>query len=151
MKMASELKALEQIESDRTEGEAKSGALVNQDPHMPLGLSDFFDHTEVEAKDIICSTEIPGVDIIPSGNGAFPGEAFGSRRLIELFDDCRQEYTLILVSGPSTNHPSDLQMLSARAEGILFTAPKNAKKRGRGEEIVAELIDMGSPVIGIVG
>jgi hypothetical protein len=128
------------------------GSLVQQpDQKLPLGLSDFFARSEVDAKDVICSTEIPGVDIIPSGNGSFPGEAFGSRRINELLDDCRQEYTLILVSGPSTNHPSDLQMLSARAEGILFTAPKNAKKNGRGEEIVTELIDLGAPVIGIVG
>ena len=154
MKMATEFKALQQIgsESDATSPKDESGkALMQAEPQMPLGLSDFFEQSEVDAKDIICSTEIPGVDIIPSGNGSFPGEAFGSRRLMELFDDCRQEYTLILVSGPSTNHPSDLQMLSARAEGILFTAPKNAKKRGHGEEIVAELLDMGAPVIGIVG
>ncbi|MCA9218456.1 MAG: hypothetical protein KDB27_35550, partial [Planctomycetales bacterium] len=72
-------------------------------------------------------------------------------RLNQMFDECRQDYTLILVAGPSTNHPSDLQMLSARAEGILFTAPKNAKKRGRGESIVEELVDLGAPVIGIVG
>lgn len=134
------------------EKDKSNGSLISaQDQQLPLGLSDFFARTEVDAKDVICSTEIPGVDIIPSGNGSFPGEAFGSRRINQLFDDCRQEYTLILVSGPSTSQPSDLQMLSARAEGILFTAPKNAKKKGRGEEIVSELMDLGAPVIGIVG
>ncbi|MFC1758080.1 hypothetical protein ACFL2H_04840, partial [Planctomycetota bacterium] len=118
MQMATERKTLEQISSDASTDSSQQTSgkeLVKAESQMPLGLSDFFEQPDVETKDIICSTEIPGVDIIPSGNGAFPGEAFGSRRLMELFDDCRQEYTLILVSGPSTNHPSDLQMLSARA------------------------------------
>ena len=80
----------------------------------------------------------------------FPSEGLASSSLTNLLGECRQRYTLILVAGPSTNHPSDLQMMSARADGILFTVPPTGRFTGNGEEVVRDLLEMGAPVIGIV-
>jgi hypothetical protein len=41
-------------------------------------------------------------------------------------------------------------MLSARANGILFTIPPNGRPAGQGEDVVRDLLDLGAPVIGIV-
>jgi hypothetical protein len=115
-----------------------------------LGLADLLHRRELPADEMICATSIPGVDIIPSGTKRFPSEGMASSRLSALFDECRQRYTIILVAGPSTDHPSDLQMLSARADAILFTVPPNGRRTGNGEEVVRDLLDLGAPVIGIV-
>ena len=57
---------------------------------------------------------------------------------------------LILVSGPSTSRPSDLQMLSSRADGILLTAPNGTKNNRDADEVIRELASLGAPIIGIV-
>jgi hypothetical protein len=118
---------------------------------LPLGLSDFLHRNDLQAKDLFCSTDIPGVDMITAGSQAFPCEIFSSAKITRLLEECRHEYTLILVSGPSTCHPSDLQMLSSRADAILLTVPKNARRSEQGDEVVRELVSLGAPVIGIVG
>ncbi|MCA9148047.1 MAG: hypothetical protein KDA92_02045 [Planctomycetales bacterium] len=120
------------------------------DPSGLIGLSDFLNHANVSPDDMICPTSIPGVDIISSGSSSFPSEGLASSSLTTLLGECRQRYTMILVAGPSTNHPSDLQMMSARADGILFTVPPTGRFTGNGEEVVKDLLGMGAPVIGIV-
>jgi Mrp family chromosome partitioning ATPase len=115
-----------------------------------LGLADLLHRRELPSEEMICATSISGVDIIPCGTTRFPREGMASSRLSALFDECRQRYTIILVAGPSTTHPSDLQMLSARADAILFTVPPSGCRAGHGEEVVRDLLDMGAPVIGIV-
>jgi hypothetical protein len=146
-------------ESDRpTNGNARSTSAdaalpVNvRDKVQPgvLGLSDYLHRRDLRPEAMICATSIPGVDIIPCGTAAFPREGLASSSLTALFDECRQRYTMILVAGPSTDHPSDLQMLSARADGILFTIPQNGRPAGRGEDVVRDLLELGAPVIGIV-
>ena len=137
------------------------GKRINGDDQLPvnvrqphtagvLGLADFLHRRELAPEEMICATSIPGVDIIPCGTTNFPREGLASSSLTGLLDECRQRYTMILVAGPSTDHPSDLQMLSARADGILFTVPPNGRPAGKGEEVVRDLLDMGAPVIGIV-
>ncbi len=116
-----------------------------------VGLADFLVRRDLSADDMICRTSIPGVDMIPSGSAEFPCEGLASSSLTDLLDECRRRYTMILVSGPSTQQPSDLQMLSARADAILFTMPRNGRANLQAEDTVRDLLDLGAPVIGIVG
>jgi hypothetical protein len=135
----------------RSREESKLPVNVSTAPPVGvLGLADFLNSRNLRPEEMICPTSIPGVDIIPCGTTSFPREGLASSTLTSLFDECRQRYTLILVAGPSTDHPSDLQMLSARADGILFTVPPGGRPAGKGEEVVRDLLDMGAPVIGIV-
>ena len=134
----------------RDKSKSQSTAIAKNGNGTSLGLASFFSKPKVTAKDLIRSTNTPGVDIIPAGSESFPSEAFGTRRISTLLEECRNNYTLILVAGPSTNHPSDLQMLSSRADGILFTAPPDSKSSKRSDLVVQELAELGAPIIGIV-
>jgi hypothetical protein len=116
-----------------------------------IGLADYLHRRDVTADDMICRTSIPGVDMIPSGSTSFPREGLAARRLTDLLDECRRRYSIILMAGPPTLQPSDLQMLSARADAILFTLPRNGRTSGQAEDVVRELMELGAPVIGIVG
>lgn len=55
---------------------------------------------------------------------------------------------MILLSGPSTLHPADLQMLAARADGIIFTVNKKSLNVVFGEEVISDLIELGAPLLG---
>ncbi len=115
-----------------------------------VGLADFLQGLELGLDDLIRPTSIAGVDIIPCGSRRFPREGLAASRLTTLLEVCRQRYTMILVAGPSTNQPSDLQMLSARADGILLTVLPTGRLSGSGAEVVRDLLDLGALVIGIV-
>ncbi|MEZ6118361.1 MAG: hypothetical protein R3C28_17585 [Pirellulaceae bacterium] len=136
-----------------SDDETESRELVNSESldAEGLGLSDFLSRRNLSIDQIINATSIPGVDMISSGTNQLPSEAFASKQLTELLEECRERYTLILMAGPPTSHPSDLQMLAARAEGVLFTVPKNGQHRGNGEDVVRELVNLGAPIIGVVG
>ncbi len=115
-----------------------------------LGLADYLRRRDLTPDKIICHTSIQGVDLIPNGTGSFPSEGLATSCLTDLFDQCRKLYTLILVAGPSTQHPSDLQMMSARSDAILFTIPPHGRATGKGDDVVRDLLELGAPVIGIV-
>lgn len=133
----------------RRDGKADAANADSQTPPV-IGLSDFLRRQDLGLEQMICPTSIPGVDMIASGSSEFPREGLASSSLTALLDECRQRYTIILVAGPSTLFPSDLQMLCARADGILFTIPSTVRPSKRGEEVVRDLVEMGAPIIGIV-
>ena len=132
---------------DRTGGRCRESLPT----HGLIGLAEFLHSRDISPDELICRTSIPGVDMIASGSMGFPREGLASRCLTDLLDECRRRYTLILLAAPSTQQPSDLQMLSARADAILFTLPRQGRPNPQGEAVVRELLDLGAPVIGIVG
>ena len=69
----------------------------------------------------------------------------------ELLEECRKRYSLILVAGPSTRQRADLEMLAARADGMLFTVQPNSPVPSHGYEVLQELIDLEAPVMGVIG
>lgn len=126
-------------------------SLTEVKPDGSLGLADYLRRRDLGPESIICPTSIEGVDLIPCGTGTFPREGLAASCLTDLLDECRKRYTIILVAGPSTSQPSDLQMLSARSDAILFTVPPTGRVGGNGDDVVRDLIELGAPVVGIVG
>jgi Mrp family chromosome partitioning ATPase len=70
--------------------------------------------------------------------------------LTQLLNTCRQNYTIILVHGPAINLAADLQMLTARADGIVLAATKESAKDPRARDFVEDLVELGAPLIGLV-
>jgi Mrp family chromosome partitioning ATPase len=99
---------------------------------------------------LIRPTGCPGVDMIPSGRMSFAREAMASSCLTQLLSTCRKNYTMVLVHGPTVDCTADIQMLTARADGIVLTATRKIGKNARVKEVVQELMDLGAPIIGVV-
>jgi Mrp family chromosome partitioning ATPase len=114
------------------------------------GLSDYLTEDCEAVSELIRPTGCPGVDLISSGNAGFPREAMASRCLTELLNTCRKNYTMVLVHGPAADHAADLQMLTARADGIVLAATKNVGRDVHARAIVQDLLDLGAPIIGLV-
>ena len=116
-----------------------------------FGVSDFLCHEELEMGDLILHTKFPRVDCIHGGVCAPPREGLASRRMSELLDQSRGRYSMILVAGPSTKSQTDVQLLAARADGMLFTVSPNTPISSRGHEVIQDLIDLDAPVMGLIG
>lgn len=116
-----------------------------------FGVSDFLCHEELEMGDLVLHTKFPRVDCIHGGVCPPPREGLASRRMTELLEQSRGRYTMILVAGPSTKSQTDVQLLAARADGMLFTVSPNTPISSRGHEVIQDLIDLEAPVMGLIG
>ncbi len=128
------------------------------EPHTPAaaagaadpGLAEYLSQESSNIRELIRSTPHPGVDFIASGRKAFPREAMASSYLTALLDACRKEYTMVLVNGPSARYAADVQMLAARADGVVLTANDRVKKDAQAAAVVKELVELGAPIMGVV-
>jgi len=124
-------------------------------PHVPKtssgpGLAEYLAENCEDVGELIQPTGLPGVDMIHSGQLSFAREAMASSCLTQLLSTCRKNYTMVLVHGPAIDCVADIQMLTARADGIVLTATKKIGKNAHVKEIVQELMDLGAPIIGLV-
>ncbi len=127
-------------------GEAKQGLNREEQP----GLSEYLSSCCDSVRELIRPTGCPGVDLISSGHSAFPREALASSGLTELVEECRENYTMILINSPAATASADLQMLTARADGVVLMATKEVRKNPRARAAVVDLIELGAPIIGVV-
>ena len=74
------------------------------------GLAEYLTSGCETVTDLVRPTGCPGVDLISSGHSAFHREALASSSLTELVDQCRENYTMILVNSPSATASADLQI-----------------------------------------
>jgi uncharacterized protein involved in exopolysaccharide biosynthesis len=116
-----------------------------------FGISDFLCNEDLEIGDLALHTKFTRVDCIHGGVCPLPREGLASRRITELLELARGRYSMILVAGPSTRNQTDIQLLAARADGMLFTVAPNSPITNRGHEVIQDLIDLDAPVMGLIG
>jgi hypothetical protein len=112
------------------------------------GVAEFLAGKYDTARPLIIETGIKGVDFLPGGETITASEFMASSRLTALIEQLREQYSMILLCGPSTLHPADLQMLAARADGIVFTVNRKSLQTVHGEEVIGDLIELGAPILG---
>lgn len=112
------------------------------------GVADFLQGTYPDARSLVIRTGNAGVDFLPGGSTPFASEAIASRRLTAMIEEFRRSYSLIMLCGPSTLHPADLQMLAARADGIVFTVNRQSMQDVYGNGVIRDLIELGAPILG---
>lgn len=113
-----------------------------------LGVAEFLAGDDEDARHFVVSTGLPGIAFLPGGSRATTTEAMASKRLTSLIDQCRESYSIILLCGPSTLQPADLQMLAARADGIVFTVNRQSMQNVYGEKMIGDFIELGFPILG---
>lgn len=112
------------------------------------GVAEFLAGDYEDASELVVGTGITGIDFLPGGCTVTASESMASTRLTTLIEQFRERYSMILLCGPSTLHPADLQMLAARADGIVFTVNKKSLQVVYGNEVMNDLIELGAPILG---
>src|SRR5205807_4064562 len=118
--------------ANRKQGQTSKHVLADDSSSsITPGLSEYLAEECEDVGDLIRPTGCPGVDLISSGRIGFAREAMASSCLTQLLTTCRKNYTMVLVHGPAVDSTADLQMLTARADGIVLTATKSVGKDAR--------------------
>ena len=120
----------------------------NLDRHGRPGVAEFLSGEFDDATQLLTGSGFDGIDFLPGGSVATSSEAMASSRLTTLIDQLRERYSIILMCGPSTLNPADLQMLAARADGIVFTVNKQSLRNVYGSEVLSDLHELGAPILG---
>lgn len=130
--------------------DSQSEAEVAEDTADQPGLSEYLASGCDSVSDLVRHTGCSGVDLISSGHSTFPREALASSSLTELVEQCRENYSMILVNSPAATASADLQMLTARADGVVLLATKEVRNNPSARAAVVDLIELGAPIIGVV-
>ena len=115
------------------------------------GLADYLASPWLEAEHVISPSSVAGVDALTAGSVALEHESLGTQRLTELLQQLREKYTLVLVSGPGMMRGVDVEMLAARADGIVVSLLGERGGDSAGEATVRDLIALGAPLVGAIG
>jgi uncharacterized protein involved in exopolysaccharide biosynthesis len=99
----------------------------------------------------VLPTRLPGVEYLPAGGPCSTTDVLASQQMRELIDTLRRRYSLIVVAGPSADHPIDTEILSGFADGVLafVEGPAGSCPTGA-EELVKSLQTGGAPLLGAV-
>ena len=103
-----------------------------------------------EVDDVLIHHDESGIDRLQLGSGELPVEAFASPMMTRLLDRYRNQYSLVLLSGPPAKYLADLQVLSARCDGTMFVAPDRGQMPASARRTVMDLMQNHVPVMGIV-
>lgn len=112
------------------------------------GISDFLTARQPSLEGLVHASDVPGVEMISVGTQPVPREGLGTRRMSELLTQVRERYSLVLINGPGVAQPVDLELLSARADGIVFSAMNARALEPQAEEAVRELLEVEGPILG---
>lgn len=113
------------------------------------GLSDWLSFVVDEANDVIFRTTIPATDCILPGTKAI-GESIATIRMSELIKQVRERYSFVLLIAPDSDLNSELQILSAYADGIAFTFDAKERIHPGASQSLAGLVEIGAPMIGAI-
>ncbi|HWA99958.1 MAG TPA: hypothetical protein VG713_15775, partial [Pirellulales bacterium] len=132
-------------------GTAAEGAHSQAAPRYPAVMrgQSFGDGRE-NLSELVRSTNVLGVDELRSADLPWPREAWGTQRMTALLDALRERYTLVLISGPTVAQPVDLQMLAARVDGIVFTAPRGKRLHPSATAVANDLLRLRASVLGVI-
>jgi Mrp family chromosome partitioning ATPase len=99
----------------------------------------------------VLPTRLPGVEYLPAGGPCSTADVLASQQMRDLLEELRRHYSLILVTGPSADHPIDTEILSGYADGVLAVVqgPAGNCPPAAGE-LVRSLQAGGVPVLGAV-
>ncbi len=123
----------------------------DRDVQQLSGLSDFLTCKETDISQLTVPSLIPDVDCLLPGTTPAPREGLGTQRFSELCEQMRDLYTLIIVIGPGAHQAVDLEMLAARADGIVFHAASPHNVDARASRVVRHLMDLDAPILGVIG
>ena len=82
-----------------------------------IGLSNFLSETDLPLDDVVISTDIEGVSIIPAGPiPPNPSELLGSPRMAVLLDQLTSQYDAVFIDSPPTLMAADAPVIAAQVQ-----------------------------------
>ncbi len=104
-----------------------------------------------DIKDAVCRTRISNLYIIPSGPiPPNPSEILGSRRMNELIEVLRQDFTRIIIDTPPITAVTDAVVLAKSVDGVVLVIRANDSAKDIVKNGLGQLQSVGAHMLGAV-
>ncbi len=131
-------------------GEIFANKTKDDDEISVLGLGDYLE-ANASIDDIITSTNIDGLAIIPTGTKSDQSsEKLGGDIMKKLIADAKGKYDYVIIDGPPVLLVSDTKMLAKLTDGTIMVCNANLTTRGVGQRVLKELNQIDAVVTGCV-
>jgi capsular exopolysaccharide synthesis family protein len=108
-------------------------------------------HDPIDLNDYIHDTAIPNLHLLPSGEGAQQtSDLLYSNRLVDLVEQFRQDYEVVLIDTPPLMHLPDARILGRVSDGVVLVLRAGRVRYESAVAIEDRLREDGIPVIGTV-
>ena len=119
-------------------------------PEDDSGLADFLSFAKIDPEEVILPTTLAAVDCLLRGTTPVGIDLLATHRMSELIDVLRSRYTIILVMGPRADYQVDLELLTSRADGVVFLADDRAGSCITPRSSITALAALGAVILGAV-
>lgn len=100
-------------------------------------------------KDVVRTTLLPGVDLIPAGGEADnPAEMLGDTRLQNLLDELKRRYTWVLIDAPPVHPYTDACVVTPLTQGVLLVVRLGETPREMVSRTIENIEAAGGSVLG---
>ena len=114
-----------------------------------IGLSNFLSEPDLPVDDVIVSTDIEGVTIIPAGPiPPNPSELLGSPRMAILLEQLAQRYDAVFVDSPPTLMAADAPVIASQVEEAIVVVDG---RKTRTSSLKGTLESLGNSQVHILG
>ncbi|MBN1257944.1 MAG: polysaccharide biosynthesis tyrosine autokinase [Planctomycetes bacterium] len=118
--------------------------------NMEYGLCDYLTE-EVKFNEIIYSTSVPGLSLIPAGSRVRnPAKLMGSPEMMALIKHAEENFDIVIIDCPAVLPVVDATTLSGHVRGVLMVIAAEEVEIGAVRMALYRLQHVGSPIVGAV-
>lgn len=106
---------------------------------------------EISPQEIIKSTEVVGLDVIPCGPlPPNPAELLHTQKFRSIIDELAKSYDRILFDSPPVNAVTDAAILAQQVDGTILVVKSSKTTKDAVRRAKRQLLDVNAPILGVV-
>ena len=114
------------------------------------GLSHYLSK-QAELEDIICETNIPGMDIIVTGPlSPNPTELLNSELFTDMIASLRNRYDAVIIDAPPLGNVIDAAVIAPKCDGVVLVVEADQTSRRLALDVKKQIEMTGSRILGVV-
>lgn len=117
----------------------------------PIGGLSHYLSKQASMNDIVCKTNIPGMDIIVTGPlSPNPTELLNGDLFTELIEELRGKYDAVIIDAPPLGSVIDAAVIAPRCDGVVLVVEANGTNRRLAMEVKKQIEMTGCRILGVV-
>ena len=114
------------------------------------GLSHYLSN-QAKISDVVCETNVPGMDIIVTGPlSPNPTELLNGELFTDLIEELRESYDNVIIDAPPLGSVIDAAVIAPRCDGVVMVVEANGTSRRLAADVKKQIEMTGCRILGVV-
>ena len=124
--------------------------LISEKEKPLMGLGEYLSFQADSFKDIIWSTNLPGVECIPHVSEAVIPDLLASNQMTEMLEALSKDFGIIIMDAPAANQYVDAELVASMSDAILIVVRSRACPNSGLKNAIESLQETGVPIVGFI-